>query len=145
MFFGPNDLLDPNIFWQTFWSLHFEQKNFWTTRTSRHLSLEGLDLRIYFFELHLFFNQDPTQMTTEISSVALPAELVECYIFILVQKFITSPRGERRRRLSTSAGNIHPVDICPWQQYLSSYWPNFDQSFWPTFFWPKIFSDPNHF
>ena len=36
-------------------------------------------------------------------------------------------------------------DICPYQQYLSSYWPDFDKKFWATFFcyqnfWgPKIF------
>ena len=61
--------LGPNFFWQAFWSASFGQNDFQTThppthRTSCHLSLEGLDLRIYFFDLHLSFNQDPTQMTT---------------------------------------------------------------------------------
>ena len=26
-------------------------------------------------------------------------------------------------------GNIFPGDICPYKQYLSRYWPNFDQTF----------------
>ena len=26
------------------------------------------------------------------------------------------------------AGNICPVDICPYREYLSCYWPNFDQT-----------------
>ena len=40
-------------------------------------------------------------------------------------------------------------DICPYQQYLSSYWPDFDKKFWATFFcyqnfWgPKLFLNLN--
>ena len=31
-------------------------------------------------------------------------------------------------------GNICPGDICPYQEYLSCYWPNFDQTFLAQFF-----------
>ena len=59
-------------------------------------------------------------------------------------------------------GNICPGDICPYQQYLSCYWSDFDQTFWThnfrgpkcswtkllqtqIFFWSKIFLDTKFF
>ena len=39
-------------------------------------------------------------------------------------------------------GNISPGDICTYQQYLSSYWPNFDQTFWTQFFGGLNFCGP---
>ena len=48
-------------------------------------------------------------------------------------------------------GNICPGNICPWQEYLSYYWPNFDQTFWTQFFGGlnffliNILLDPNFF
>ena len=44
-------------------------------------------------------------------------------------------------------GNICPGNICPYQEYLSCYWPNFDQTFWTRFFagfeflWTQNFVD----
>ena len=37
-------------------------------------------------------------------------------------------------------GKICPGDIYPYQDYLSCYWPNFDQTFWALTFWTPIFS-----
>ena len=31
-------------------------------------------------------------------------------------------------------GNVCPGDICPYQEYISCYWPNFDQTFLAQFF-----------
>ena len=42
-------------------------------------------------------------------------------------------------------GNIWLGDICPYQEYLSCYWPNSDQTFWPLIFWTTIFLDPTNF
>ena len=39
-------------------------------------------------------------------------------------------------------GNICPGNICPYQEYLSCYWPNFDQTFWTQFFAGFKFFDP---
>ena len=44
-------------------------------------------------------------------------------------------------------GNISPGDICPYQQYLRFYWPNFDQTLGtnflgPQFLWAKILFVP---
>ena len=42
-------------------------------------------------------------------------------------------------------GNISPGDICPYQQYLRSYWPNFDQTFGTQFFGGLNFCGPKFF
>ena len=42
-------------------------------------------------------------------------------------------------------GNISPGDICPYQQYLRSYWPNFDQTFGTQFFGGLNFRGPKSF
>ena len=41
--------------------------------------------------------------------------------------------------------NIPPGDICPYQQYLGSYWPNFDQTFETQFFGGLNFCGPKFF
>ena len=48
-------------------------------------------------------------------------------------------------------GNICPGHICPAQEYLTCYWPNFEQTFWTQFlqtliyFGPKMILDPKFF
>ena len=49
-------------------------------------------------------------------------------------------------------GDLCPGNICPYQQYLSYCWSNFDQTFWtqydlcgPKFFWTKLLLTLNFF
>ena len=45
--------------------------------------------------------------------------------------------------LHLSRQHICPGDICPYQQYRSCYWFDFDQTFWTQFFGVIIFVDHN--
>ena len=44
-----------------------------------------------------------------------------------------------------STSNLCPGDICPYQQYLSYYWPDFDEHFWTHYFGGLNFSTPHLF
>ena len=85
---------------------------------------------------------------------------------------LESSRTDSYYQVDIFPGNISPGDICPYQEYLSYYWLNFDQTlkidsiffyvlilepnhltqnlfesnFWtPNFFRPQIFLDPKIF
>ena len=72
-------------------------------------------------------------------------------------RFLGTSRTESNCHRGICPCNICPDDNCPYQEYLSCYWPNVGSLFGPTFFylnfldqnflgpnffWPKIVLDP---
>ena len=60
-------------------------------------------------------------------------------------RFLWTFRTESNCQGDICPCNICPRNICPYQQYLSCYWADFDQSFWTQFFGALIFIDHNFF
>ena len=58
-------------------------------------------------------------------------------------RFLWTFRADSNCQGDICPDNICPRNICPYQQYLSCYWPDFDQTFLSKFFGGSILLDKN--
>ena len=85
--------------------------------TQPNITLVGLDMKM---TLH------PTTTIHRNSMLAISQLLLTWFWWNFNCGFLATSKTDHNFHGDICSGNIHPGDICPYQEYLSCYWPDFN-------------------
>ena len=98
------------------------------TPTQPQLNLTKLGLTRNWLYTTTTTTTHPPPTTTGNSMSAISQLLLVRFWWNFKGSFLGASRTDSNYQVNICLGNICPGDICPHQEYLSSYWPDFDET-----------------
>ena len=110
-----------------------------TTTTKPNITLVGFDMKMTLHHHH------PPPPTTTANSMSVISQLLLTWFWRnFTGSFLGAYRTDSNYQVDICLCNICPGNICPYQEYLSCYWPDVNQTL-KVGFWNLFLTDANHY